>query len=77
MKCVVCKSPVIEKKMVDEEIKAGEDIVLVQMEVFVCLNCGERYYDRKTIREIERIRDKVKSKEITLEPAGRILRAKG
>ncbi len=74
MKCVVCKSSSIEKKNVDEEIKSGEDIILVTMDVLVCLNCGERYYDRKTLKDIETIRDKIKAKEIKLEPVGRVLR---
>jgi len=74
VKCVVCKSSAIEKKKVDEEIRSGGDIVLISMEVPVCLNCGERYYDRRTLQEIETIRDKIKAKEIALEPIGRVLK---
>jgi len=56
VKCVICKSSDIQKKMIEEEIKSGTDIVLVAVEVLVCMNCGERYYDRKTMRKIEDVR---------------------
>ena len=58
MRCVVCKSLDIERKMVEEEIKSGLDILLVPMEVLACKNCGERYYDRKTMRRIEDVRSR-------------------
>ena len=47
MKCIVCKGSDIELKAVDEQIRAGRDIILVPMNILVCSNCGERYYDRK------------------------------
>lgn len=47
MKCVICKSDDIELKKVDEEIKFENDIILVPIEVLVCNNCGERYYEKK------------------------------
>ncbi len=75
MKCVICKSSDIQTKMVEEEIKSGTDIVLVPMEVLVCLNCGERYYDRKTMRKIEDVRSKLKQKDLKVEQVGRVLRA--
>jgi len=43
--------------MIEEEIKSGMDIVLVAVEVMVCMNCGERYYDRNTDEEKLKIRD--------------------
>ncbi|MCL5267962.1 MAG: YgiT-type zinc finger protein [Bacteroidetes bacterium] len=51
MKCVVCKSPDIELRKVEEEIRVDTDIVLIPIEVLVCQNCGERYYDRQAIRK--------------------------
>ena len=55
MKCIVCKSTDIELKTVDEQIRKGRDIILVPMDILVCSNCGERYYDRKSMRKIEDI----------------------
>jgi YgiT-type zinc finger domain-containing protein len=75
MRCVICKSSDIQMKMVEEEIKSGKDIVLIPMEVLVCLNCGERYYDRKTMRKIEEIRSRLGKQDLKVEEVGKVLRA--
>jgi YgiT-type zinc finger domain-containing protein len=75
MKCVICKSSDIQRKMVEEEIKSEMDIVLISLEVLVCMNCGERYYDRMTMRKIENIRAKLKQRELKVEEVGKVLRA--
>jgi YgiT-type zinc finger domain-containing protein len=75
MKCVVCKSTDIVKKTVDEEIKADANIILVSMDVLVCGNCGERYYDRATMRKIENLRLKLKNANLDIEEVGKIFRA--
>jgi YgiT-type zinc finger domain-containing protein len=75
MKCVICKSSDIQKKMIEEEIKSGMDIVLVAVEVLVCMSCGERYYDRKTMRKIEDVRSRLKQKDLEVEEVGKVLRA--
>jgi hypothetical protein len=62
-------------KMVEEEIKSGKDIVLIPMEVLVCLICGERYYDRKTMRKIEEIRSRLGKQDLKVEEVGKVLRA--
>lgn len=67
MKCIICKSEDIELKKVDEEIMFDNDIILVNTEVIVCNNCGERYYDRKTIQQLESIKEKIEKKEIPVE----------
>lgn len=73
MKCVICKGSDIQLKMVEEEFKSGRDIVLVPMEVLICQNCGERYYDRITMRKLEDIRAKLKSHDLEVEEVGRVL----
>ena len=75
MKCVLCKSSDIQKKMIEEEIKSGMDIVLVAVEVMVCMNCGERYYDRNTMRKIENMRSRLKQKDLKVKEVGKVLRA--
>ena len=76
MKCVICKSPDIQKKKVDEEIKFEKDIILVPVEVLVCNNCGERYYDSKTMRELELLKTRIGKKDFEVERVGEVLRAK-
>ncbi len=75
MKCIVCKSTDIGLKTVDEQIRKGGDIILVPMSILVCSNCGERYYDRKSMRKIEDIRNKVQNQELDVEEVGKVMRA--
>lgn len=74
MKCVVCNSGDIVKKMVDEEFKSGDDIILYPFEVLVCNTCGERYYDRPTMIKLEEIRKKVREKTIVVAKVGNVFR---
>ena len=73
---LVCKSPDIEKKKVEEEIKFGKDIILVPIEVLVCNNCGERYYDSRTMKELEEIKSRLGKKDLAVEDVGKVLRAR-
>jgi len=73
--CVICKGSNIELKMVDEQIKRGRDIVLVHINILVCSNCGERYYDRKAMKKIEKIRSRLKNQDIEVEEVGKVMRA--
>jgi YgiT-type zinc finger domain-containing protein len=75
MKCVICKSSDIQNKMIEEEIKSGKDIILIPLNVLVCMNCGERYYDRNTMRKIEDVRSRLKQKDLEVEEVGKVLRA--
>ncbi|MFQ5964323.1 MAG: YgiT-type zinc finger protein [Candidatus Scalinduaceae bacterium] len=75
MKCVICKSSDILIRNVEEEIKFEKDIVLIAMEVLVCQNCGERYYDRQAMRKLENIRSKLKKHDLKVEEVGKVLRA--
>ena len=74
MKCVICKSPDIQTKTVEEEIKSGSDIFLVPMQVLVCSSCGERYYDRKAMKKLEEMRSKIKERSLEVKEVGRVLR---
>ena len=75
MRCAICKGSDIEPKTVDEQIRTERDIILVPMKILVCSNCGERYYDRKSMRKIEEIRKKLKNKELEVEEVGKVMRA--
>jgi YgiT-type zinc finger domain-containing protein len=75
MKCVVCNGSNIEPKDVDEQIRAGNDIVLLPINIMICSSCGERYYDRKTMKRIEMIRTKIANGELRVDEVGKLLRA--
>jgi len=74
MKCVICKSQHIETKEVEEEIRWGNNVLLVPVEVLVCLNCGERYYDKKNMKKIEEMRSRLQKHELEVEEIGKIFR---
>ena len=76
MKCVICNGDAIVMKTVDEQIAVGNDIVLIQMKLPVCSQCGERYYDRRAMRSIEEIRTKGREKALVVEEVGKVLRTK-
>ena len=55
MKCVVCQGEQIQVSDVREELKIANDIVYVPVKTPVCQTCGERYFDRRTVRLLEEI----------------------
>ena len=73
MKCVICHSDEIRVKAVHEEIARGDDIVRVPIEALVCANCGERYYDRNTMRKLEATRRRVREETLNLKEVGKVL----
>lgn len=75
MKCVICKGEVAEKAKVEEEIRIGNDIIFVPVEVLVCKSCGERYYDRLTLQKLEKTEKQLKKDHSKLRPIGTVLRA--
>ena len=64
MTCVICHGKEVENTDVKEEIKNGEDIIYIPITVPVCKTCGERYYDRATMRKLEHIRANIKSQKL-------------
>ena len=75
MKCVICNSSIIEKKQVEEEVRDGNNVVLIPIEVLVCRQCGERYYTRQIMKKLEKIEEKIKEKKISLKEVGRVLKS--
>ena len=74
MKFVICHGDEIPLKEVEEEFRIGSDVILVPVEVLVCASCGERYYDRKTMRFLEDIEGKLNRRELALDAVGQVLR---
>jgi len=76
MKCIICHSTDISLHRVNEQLSRGEDVILVPVEVLVCNNCGERYYDRRTMKRLEEIEDAVNADRVSLERVGEVLRVR-
>ena len=73
MKCIVCHGEDIQVTEVKEEIKVDNDIVYVLIQTPVCRACGERYYDRRTVRFLEEVEQKLKEGRSGLQEVGKVL----
>jgi len=73
MKCVICHGDEIEVMEVREEFSIGNDIVYVPVKVPVCKTCGERYYDRRTMRFLEEMEGKITKEKSKLKEIGKVL----
>jgi len=51
----------------------GNDIVLGSIEVLVCQSCGERFYDRATMRQLEELEDDLAARKRPLREVGKVL----
>jgi len=75
MKCLVCNGSNIQAERVDEQIRAGENIVLLQMDILVCETCGERYFDKKNMKKIEKVREQLRDHKLKVKEVGKVMRA--
>ena len=73
MKCTVCHSDQVIKSKVREELRVGSDIVLVAIEVLACQSCGERFYDRQTLRRLEQLEDDLAAQRCRVRQIGKVL----
>jgi YgiT-type zinc finger domain-containing protein len=76
MKCIICHSTDISLRRVNEQLSRGQDMILVPVDVLVCNNCGERYYDRRTMQKLEEIEDAVNAGHVSLERVGEVMRVR-
>ena len=73
MKCVVCHGENIEVRDVKEPIEVGSDVFYVGVSTPVCLTCGERYYDRKTMKYLETVEADVRAGRGSVREIGKVL----
>jgi YgiT-type zinc finger domain-containing protein len=73
MKCVICRGEEIVPRSVREEIHVADDIIYVTVDALVCTQCGERYFDRATVRRLESIERELESGRETLQEIGKVL----
>ncbi|MDZ7336747.1 MAG: YgiT-type zinc finger protein [candidate division KSB1 bacterium] len=72
MRCIICHSTRIETKTVNEEIYMNSDIIYVPISIPVCSNCGERYYDRRTMQYLEKTKEELQSRSLRLREVGKV-----
>ncbi|MDP2280051.1 MAG: YgiT-type zinc finger protein [Nitrospirota bacterium] len=73
MKCIICHGEDIKVREVNEEITVGSDIVHVPVSTPVCMTCGERYYDRRTMQYLENAENRISKAGVKLKEVGKVL----
>ena len=73
MKCVICHGDKMKVMEVKEEFLVDNNIICVPVRVPVCQSCGERYYDRRTVRFLEEVEKKLPEKGTKLKQTGKVL----
>lgn len=73
MTCIICHGETILVAEVKEELQIGNDIVYVPIQIPTCRTCGERYYDRRTVRYLEEVEQKLKEGKANLQEVGKVL----
>ena len=63
-KCPICGGE-LEEKEVEKLLRGGKHTAVLRVHAEVCLHCGERLYSEDTVRDFERIRDKLKRQELS------------
>jgi YgiT-type zinc finger domain-containing protein len=72
-KCVFCHGEDIREETVNEELTHDGDIVYAPVTCLVCQTCGERYFDRPTVRLLENLRAELRTGRMPLKQVGRIM----
>jgi len=72
MKCVMCRTGELERTPVEEEVRVGNDVLLTPIEALVRDGCGERYYDRATMKYLERVVEEAVERRDTFRPVGQV-----
>lgn len=73
MQCIICYGEDISSTEIQEELKIANDIIYVPMTVLACHTCGERYYDRRTMRFVEEVTQQLRTGTAHLPAIGRVL----
>lgn len=63
-KCFRCGSTDIQDKLVEELVRQGPYVVALRLPANVCSSCGERYFDRDHVGQIEDIRRRLEHREL-------------
>jgi hypothetical protein len=72
MKCVICHGENIRVADVRQEIILDNNVVYVPISVPVCASCGERYYDKNTMRYLEGVEGSLRKTNENLREVGKV-----
>ncbi|HET6401284.1 MAG TPA: YgiT-type zinc finger protein [Candidatus Kapabacteria bacterium] len=72
-RCQFCHGEDIREQTVNEELQLNGDIVYAPVTCLVCQTCGERYFDRPTVRLLENLRAELRAGHLPLKQVGKVL----
>lgn len=74
MKCALCGGE-LKTKLVTEEVREGNDHILVKVKSDVCIQCHERYYASGIVDKLIEIKDNLHKHKLSLHPIGKVYEA--
>ena len=70
---MICHGDDVRLANVQEMVALGNDVVYIPVKALVCQTCGERYYDRRTMRFLENTEEELRQGVAALQEVGRVL----
>ena len=70
---IICYGDDMQVTTVREELTMVPDVVYVPIQIPVCRTCGRRYYDRRTVRFLEEVAQKLKAGQARLQEVAQVL----
>lgn len=71
MKCVICAGELKEKDVL-EEVREGNNHLLLKVKAEVCVNCQERYYASGVVDRLINIKENFKKRNLKLHEIGKV-----
>ena len=74
MKCALCGGELSER-LVTEEVREGNDHIMVKVKAEVCQQCHERYYASGVVDRLIHLKDNLGKRKVELHQIGRVYEA--
>lgn len=73
--CTNCGGRHLTEKTVEQTVRGGNNMASVPVSALVCLDCGERLYDAKTVKRLEEVKRRLERGEVQgFQPIGQMYR---
>ena len=74
-RCLRCGSEDLACREVEKLVRGGSDVVALVVSATICHRCGERYFDKAALEQLEAARTALESGDLeAYQPVGQMLR---
>lgn len=73
MLCTMCNNKT-ERKVVDYELHLNGDHIVIPVEADVCVICGEKYFDDKTVERLQKVKNLFKRTKRSFQEIGTVFK---